>query len=137
MCEPMLKIKEIMCKKVVTTRNDLSIQDAIQLLNDRHVGSIVIVDEQDKCTGIFTERDAIRVLAHKFPLSESLSKIMTRNVVTISFEASFNEAKRLMISHAIRHIPVVDQTGKVVGLFSLRGFLDEIMGFKSPMAGST
>ncbi len=137
MCEPMLKIRDIMCKKVVTAKEDISIQQAVELLNERHVGSIIIVDDEQKCTGVFTERDAIRVVATKFSTDQPLGKIMSRHVVTISLEASFDEAKRLMLSHNIRHLPVTDQTGKLIGLFSLRAFFDEILGIKTPMASAT
>jgi len=137
MCEPMLKIRDIMCKKVITAKEDISIQDAIQLLNDRHVGSIIIVDDEQKCTGIFTERDAIRIIAHKFSTDQPLSKIMSRHVVTVTLEASFDEAKRLMLSHRIRHLPVTDRTGKLIGLFSLRAFFDEILGIKTPVPSAT
>jgi len=137
MCEPMLKIRDILCKKVVTAKEDISILEAVQLLSDRHIGSIIIIDEEQKCTGIFTERDAIRIIAHKFDTDQPLSKIMSRHVVTISLEASFDEAKRLMLSHNIRHLPVTDQTGKLIGLFSLRAFFDEIMGIKTPVPSAT
>jgi CBS domain-containing protein len=137
MCEPMLKIRDIMCKKIITAKEDISIQDAIVMLNDRHVGSIIVVDDEQKVTGVFTERDAIRVFATKFSTDQPLSKIMSRHVVTVSLEASFDEAKRLMLSHKIRHLPVTDQTGKLIGLFSLRGFFDEILGLKTPAASAT
>jgi CBS domain-containing protein len=136
MCEPMLKVKDIMCKKVITAKEDISIQTAVQLLNDRHVGSVVVVDDEQKCIGIFTERDAIRLMANKFSVDEPLSKIMSRHVVTISLEASFDEAKRIMLSHDIRHLPITDATGKLIGLFSLRAFFDEILGLKTPVASA-
>jgi CBS domain-containing protein len=137
MCEPMLKVKDIMCKKVITAKEDMSIQGAVQLLQDRHVGSLVVVDDEEKCIGMFTERDAIRIMANKFSTDEPLSKIMSSHVVTISREASFDEAKRLMLSHDIRHLPVTDETGKLIGLFSLRAFFDEILGIKTPIASAT
>jgi CBS domain-containing protein len=137
MCEPMLKIRDIMCKKIVTSKEDISIQEAVQLLSDRHVGSIVIVDDEQRCIGIFTERDAIRVFATKFSTDQPLSKIMSRHVVTITLDASFDEAKRLMLSHNIRHLPVTDETGKLIGLFSLRAFFDEVMGIKTPLPSAT
>jgi len=137
MCEPMLKVKDIMCKKVITAKENMSIQQAVQLLNDRHVGSLVVVDDEQKCVGMFTERDAIRIMASKFSTEEPLSKTMSRHVVTISHEASFDEAKRLMLSHDIRHLPVTDQTGKLIGLFSLRAFFDEILGIKTPIPSAT
>lgn len=136
MCEPMLKVKDIMCKKVITAKEDISIQAAVQLLNERHVGSIVVVDDEQKCIGIFTERDAIRLMANKFSVDEPLNKVMSRHVVTISNEASFDEAKRLVLSHDIRHLPVTDTTGKLIGLFSLRAFFDEILGLKTPVASA-
>ena len=133
MCEPMLKVKHIMCKKVITAKEEESLQEAVQLLNDRHVGSIVVIDDEQKCIGIFTERDALRVIANKGSMQEPLGKTMSRNVVTVSLEASFDEAKRLMLSHDIRHLPVTDETGKLIGMFSLRAFFDEIMGIKTPV----
>lgn len=136
MCEPMLKVKDIMCKKVITAKEDLPIQDAVQLLNDRHVGSIVVVDDEEKCIGIFTERDAIRVMANRFSAEEPLSKIMSSHVVTISLDASFDEARRLMLSHDIRHLPVIDEVGKLIGLFSFRSFFDEILGIKKPVGSA-
>jgi CBS-domain-containing membrane protein len=85
-----------MCKKVITAKEDLPIQQAVQLLNDRHVGSVVVIDDEEKCIGIFTERDAVRIMANRFSADEPLSKIMSSHVVTVSIDASFDEAKRLM-----------------------------------------
>jgi len=137
LCEPMLKIRDIMCKKVVVAREDTSILDACRLLSERHVGSVIVVDEEQRCVGIFTERDLIRVVAQKYSVDEPLAKVMSRHIVTISLDASYEEAKRLMLSHSIRHLPITDQTGKLIGLFSLRAFLDEIHGIKTPIPSST
>ncbi|MCW3996853.1 MAG: CBS domain-containing protein [Candidatus Bathyarchaeota archaeon] len=133
----MLKVKDLMCKKVITAKEDMTIQEAIQLLNDRHIGSIVVIDDEEKCRGIFTERDAIRIIAHKFSLDQHLSAVMSRHVVSVPRETSFEEAKNLMLSHNIRHLPVTDDTGKLIGLFSLRAFFDEIMGIQTPIPAST
>ena len=133
----MLKMRDIMCKKVVTAKEDTPMQDAVMLLNERHVGSIIVVNDEQKCVGIFSERDAIRIFAQKVTLDQPVSKVMSSHVVTISLESSYDEAKSLMLSHHIRHLPVVDDTGKLVGLFSLRAFLDEIHGIKTPLPSST
>ena len=133
----MFKIKDLMCKQVVTAKDNLSIQDAIQLLNERHVGSIVITDDENRCIGMFTERDAIRVVAQKMRLDELLNKVMSTHVATISLESSFDEAKNLMMTHRIRHLPVTDQTGKLIGLFSIRAFLDEVFGMKTTAQSPT
>ena len=128
----MLKVKDIMCKNVVTAKENLSILDAVRLLNERHVGSMVVVNDENKCIGIFTERDAIRVVAQKISLDEPINKVMTTRIATISFEASLNDAKELLLSHKIRHLPVTDKEGKLVGLFSFRAFVDEVFSMEKP-----
>ena len=137
MCEPMLKMKNIMCKKIITAKEDLPVKDAVKLLDERHVGSIIVVDDECKVIGIFTERDAIRLVSNDFDMAESVGSCMSRHVVTISLESSYDEAKRLILTHNVRHLPVTDETGKLIGLFSIRGFFDEILGIKTPTASAT
>jgi len=125
------KIKDIMCKKVVTAKENMPIWEAIKLLDDRHIGSLVIVDDENRCIGIFTERDAVRAVGQRMNLEEPLNKVMSTHVATISLEASFDDAKALLLSHRIRHLPVIDNEGKLIGLFSFRAFMDEVFGMKT------
>jgi CBS domain-containing protein len=127
----MLKTQHVMVKNIVTAKRDISVRKAIGILFKRHVGAIVVTDDKKKCVGIFTERDAIRVVAQNIPLDDtSLGKVMTRNVVTVSEDATFEESRRLLISHGIRHLPVVNHQGRLVGLVVVRHFLDELFGMK-------
>ena len=121
----------MMVKQVITAREGIALQKAIEMLHKKHIGSVVILDDEKKCAGIFTERDAIRVTAQKIPSATPLKEVMTRNVVTIGEDASFEEARRLVVERGIRHLPIVDQEGRLVGLFAVRGFLDEIFGKSS------
>jgi CBS domain-containing protein len=111
---------------VITTLGDISIKEAIKTLYNRHVGSIIIVDKDKKCKGIFTDRDAIRVIANDIPLSKPLSEVMTTNLKTIDEHATYAMVKEVMRTHRIRHLPVVDEQGKLVGLLSLRRIMDEV-----------
>jgi len=126
-------VRDIMLKNVVTAKENITIEDSIRMLHRKHIGSVVITDNEDKCIGIFTERDAIRTIAQKIPLNTPLKKVMTREVHTIEESASFVEAKMLIVSHGIRHVPVVDRGGKLVGLLAIRGLLDEICGVKNQL----
>jgi CBS domain-containing protein len=125
-----LKIQNIMIKKVVTEKEDASVEMALKKLYKFHIGSIIIIDKEKNCIGIFSERDAIRVIAQKIPLDTPLKTVMTKNVVTIRKNESYEKARRLMLSHRIRHLPVIDKNGKIVGIFTLRGLLDEILGIR-------
>jgi CBS domain-containing protein len=117
--------RHVMVKKVVTARQNITIRAAIRILFKRHVGAIVVIDDEKICVGIFTERDAIRVVAQNIPLENPLEGVMTKNVVTVPEDATFEEARRKIISHGIRHLPVVDSHGKLVGLVAVRRILDE------------
>ena len=123
-----MKVKGLMTKTVVTVEEETTIEDAITTLFEKHVGSLVITDDKRKCKGIFTERDALRSVARKIPLTTSLGKVMSTNVVTIKEDASYAEAKRLMRLHRIRHLPVVDKKGYLVGMLTLRRVLNELVG---------
>ena len=123
-----MKIRHIMIKHVITAKSDTTIESAIKTLYEKHIGSLVITDNEGKCNGIFTERDAIRVIALNLSLSTPLKNVMTKNPITIREEASFAEAMALIASHGIRHLPAVDEKERLVGILSIRNFLDEIIG---------
>jgi CBS domain-containing protein len=120
--------RDLMSKNVVTTFGDVPVKQAIDLLFKRHIGCIVIVDDTQRCQGIFTERDAIRVVAQNVPLDAPIEKIMTKNPFTVNEDSTFEEVKSIIISHKIRHLPVIDTNGKLVGLISVRKILDELSG---------
>jgi CBS domain-containing protein len=122
-------LRDLMLKDVVTVTEESTVKDCIQLLFKRHVGSVIIVNEYQKCVGIFTERDAIRIVAQDVPLDATIDKVMTKNAVTVDENATFEEAKRLIHTNKIRHLPVIDSNGKLVGLLSVRHILDELCGF--------
>ena len=117
-----------MIENVITTKEETTIEDAIKILFEKHVGALVITNDKRKCKGIFTERDALRSVARKVPLNTHLRNVMSKNIVTVREDASFAEAKRLMILHRIRHLPVVDKKGYLVGMLALRRILDELVG---------
>jgi CBS domain-containing protein len=127
----MLMVRHVMLRNVVTTNPKTSIKAAIKTLYDKHVGSLIITDSDQKCVGIFTERDVIRVVAQGVNLNTPIEKVMTSNVTTIGEEASLEEANRLIATHAIRHLPVVNSQEKLVGLLSVRKMLDEFFGLQS------
>jgi len=123
-----MKVSIVMRKDVVKSKSDISIKEAAIILQRRRIGSIVIVDDEDKCVGIVTERDIIRSIAHNMPLETQISRIMTANPITVGLDSSIAEVKAIMVNHRIRHVPVVDSENKVVGIISARDLLEGLMG---------
>ena len=124
----MMMTRDLMLKDVVTANGNVPAKEAIELLFKRHVGSVVIINDSNQCIGIFTERDAIRVVAQNVPLDAPVEKIMTKNPFTVKEDSIFQEAKSIITSSKIRHLPVIDTNGKLVGLISVRHILDELSG---------
>lgn len=122
-------LRNLMLTNVVTATKECTVKDCIELLHKRHIGSVVIVDEAQHCIGIFTERDAIRLVVQNVPLDAEVEKVMTKNAFTVNENATFEEAKAVIRLHKIRHLPVIDSDGKLVGLLSVRHILDELCGF--------
>jgi len=120
-----------MKRQVVKVNGRITIEEAIKILHEKRIGSLVITDSRDRCRGIYTESDVIRNIAEKIPMDTPLEEVMTRDPITIREEASITEARMLMISHRIRHLPVVNRDGQLVGILTGRGLMDEIIGIPS------
>jgi CBS domain-containing protein len=86
---------------------------------DKNIGAIVIKD-QDKLIGIFSERDYARkvVLKGKNSTDTKLSEVMSKEVITISSDMQIDACMQLMTDKRVRHLPVVDN-GKSIGIISI------------------
>src|SRR5512135_2919099 len=116
--------RDLMLKDVVTAHGNVPVKETIELLFKRHVGCIVVINDAEQCIGIFTERDAIRVVSQNVPLDAPVEKIMTKNPFTVNENSNFEEAKSIIKSAKVRHLPVIDTKGKLVGLISVRHILE-------------
>jgi CBS domain-containing protein len=121
-----MKTRDLMLKDVVTTYGNIPVKEVIELLFKRHIGSVVVVDETQQCIGIFTERDAIRIVAQNLPLDVTVETLMTKNPFTVNEDSTFEEAKKIIKLFQIRHLPVTTTDGKLVGLISVRHILNEL-----------
>lgn len=114
-------------KKLLTTSSDTSVSKATKLMAMKHVGAILILEEEH-LVGIFTERDAVfRVLARgRDPDATPLADVMTPWPKTISPQEPFGRALATMHKNGFRHLPVVEN-GVTLGIVSSRSALDPEM----------
>ena len=108
-------------QEVARLAGNCSIRDAGRYMVEHGVGSVLVMDGE-KLEGIFTERDALRIFVatRRSPDQTSIADVMTRDLQTISPEASPEEALQRMNEGKFRHMPVVDDAGKVLGVVSQR-----------------
>ena len=101
-----------------------SVQKACEAMRERHVGSVLVVDAHERLLGIFTGRDAVKLLAKGKGGSTALEHAMTPHPVTIAPEQKAIDALRAMSDGGFRHVPVVERS-RIVGIVSRADFKGE------------
>lgn len=122
---PTRPIASIVAKQtVVSASKSTTVLEAAQLMEARKVSAVMVV-EDGRLVGLFTERDALyRVMAKGLnPASTPLEAVMTGNLTTISADRPLGHALHMMYDYGFRHVPVVDASGKPVGMVSARDAL--------------
>jgi CBS domain-containing protein len=104
-----------------------SVFDALQQLANHNVGAMMVMD-QGKLVGVFSERDYTRkiALAGKSSRDTQVKDIMTPDVLTVSPQTRTRDCMALMSQKKIRHLPVVDGD-KVLGMISIRDIMNDII----------
>ncbi len=97
-------------------------RDVLEMLRDLGRGAIVIC-RNGKLEGIFTERDALQVLAAGGDLDAPIESYMTRDPVTICESDSVETAITRMSSHRYRRLPIVDSEGRPTGIVDVSGII--------------
>jgi len=117
-------VATVMNPDVKTDTEGQNIMSACKIMHDNNIGCVILVtlEDREKPTGIFTERDLVRVLGklspslHGLPLREFMSK----PVVTVEQTSSVRESMHIMSSKNIRRLVVVDKDQKMVGIITLK-----------------
>jgi CBS domain-containing protein len=119
MNEPVAKILEEKTERLETVTPQTSIADAIARMNQRRIGSVVVMDGE-RMVGIFTERDVLtRVVPQGLdPGRTPVGEVMTRQPVTIVPTCTMQEAMVVMTNQRKRHLPVL-MGDRVVGMISI------------------
>jgi CBS domain-containing protein len=113
--------------EVIAIGREASVFDAIKIMADRAVGSLLVIDG-DELAGIVTERDYARkvILKGRSSNSTTVGEIMTTSVVTAGIDQTVYDCMTTMSDRRIRHLPVVED-GKVVGLISIGDLVQAII----------
>src|SRR5271166_2010119 len=106
-------------------RPDDMIPTAVRTMSEKNIGSVVVVDDAMQVKGIVTERDRMRRLLNKplDPKTTTLSAIMTTEVRTASANDEVIDWLRQMSNERFRHLPVVDEQGRLVNIMSQGDFV--------------
>jgi len=101
------------------------VADAVDVMAEKNIGSVVILDDDRRVRGIVTERDLLRRLL-RYNLDQkttTLSDIMTSEVKTAHEDDDVVDWLRIMSNERFRHLPVVDEEGRLINVFSQGDFV--------------
>ena len=110
-------------QELVSAPGSMTVREAARLMKERRVGAVIIV-EDGKLAGIFTERDVVFavVAEDRDARTTRLAEVMTRDPQTIHPDKPFPDALHIMHERGFRHVPVVED-GRPVGMISARDAL--------------
>lgn len=113
-------IKEVMTADPITIQGTSTVEEAAQLMKTEDIGDVMVVDKDDKLTGILTDRDiVIRGAAGGADLKTvKVKEIVSKELKTVGPNSSIDDAVALMRSEAVRRLPVVEN-GKLLGIVTL------------------
>lgn len=149
-----MKVKEIMTRDVTSVLPETNAKEALDLLMKLQISGLPVIDAQGKLAGMFTEKDVLshilpsyiekvgRFIYEENPKSTKkkfadlnnikISQLMRREVITTTEETTLCEVARIMLTQKARRIPVLDKSGKVVGIVArcdiLKAFAQESAG---------
>ena len=113
-------LTDVMRAEVIEVAPEDTLGEVAERMSAVNVGAVVVKD-YGRLIGILTERDMLKAMAARVHTSEArVRQWMTEDPLTASAEMGVDEAAQVMLEHNFRHLPVLDDSGQVIGLVSLR-----------------
>jgi len=114
-----MKIGKLMVENVIGVPSDASVHEAVKLMNKHKIGCLLVIDNE-KISGIFTERDVLERIVEKdrSPRETKVSEIMTNHVVVGDPNMELVDATRLMFEKKVKKLPLIEDD-RLVGLVTL------------------
>jgi CBS domain-containing protein len=111
-------IREVMTETVVTAPPDRTVREIAEMMRERNVGSVVLIDER-RPVGFLTDRDlTVSVLADGRDLGDHAADHASSPVITANAEMQVEEAAELMVRHGVRRLVIVDDD-RLIGILTL------------------
>lgn len=119
-----MSVGEICNREVIVIQRDEPVVEAAKLMRQFHVGAVIVIDKADGRTvpvGIVTDRDlVVEVMATELDETViTVGDIMAPDVFTVKEGTATSDAIELMRRKTIRRLPVVDESGELVGILTL------------------
>ena len=115
MARAVKRAEALIIRDVVTVKPDSTVDDLLELMDRHKIHGFPVVDENDSIVGIVTWRD-LRLADRSLRVRD----VMTKEVITAGENITLEEAKEILHEHRIEKLPIVDGTGRVTGLITMK-----------------
>ena len=137
-----MSVAEICHRNVICVGKHRSIQEAARIMREQHVGSLVVVENEHEkypLLGILTDRDIVVEVDAAGVSAETVTvaDVMSDELLTVKMSDDVFRTVKLMRTHRIRRVPVVDESGRLVGILSVDDLIDAIAETLSDLAWLT
>jgi CBS domain-containing protein len=116
-------VRDVLASKVngvESTSPETTVLDAVHQMNEHKIGALVVMDG-GQVVGMFTERDVLRRIVgdERNPAATKVGQVMTSNVICCDVNDDLDDVATLMRTRRIRHVPVCNGDGKLMGMVSI------------------
>ena len=117
-----MKTSELVAKEPVAVQGGMTLREAAALMESANVGALLVMDGA-RLVGIATDRDiVVRAVAGAYPPDARIDSVMSTDVVSVDAHADVHEAYRILGTHGVRRLPVLDGD-RVVGMITVDDLL--------------
>jgi CBS domain-containing protein len=127
-------VRELLAKKggkVFSVRPNATVFEALEMMADRNIGAVLVVDDSGEIQGLFSERDYARknIIKGKSTHATRVRDMMTKRILYVQPDSTIHDCMQLMTEKRVRHLPVLEN-GKLTGMVSIGDVVKDIISLQ-------
>jgi len=126
-------VAQLMTTDLRTVAPDTLVEEAAAVMLEQRIGSVLVVDGENRLEGILTTTDFVDIVSRSSPKAETpVSRYMTDDVVTATAQDSIRDVADAMLEHGFHHMPVVDESEGVIGIITTTDLASYLSHVQTP-----
>ncbi|AOL16444.1 hypothetical protein BFU36_06715 [Sulfolobus sp. A20] len=122
-----MKVKEVVIERVpILIEDSYTIKDALDMMRKGNTNFLLVTNKQGEIVGIVTQKLIIRGLSSNVSLSDNISKVMSRTIITVNGDEELLDIFVMMVKNNVNYVLVVNNSGRPISVLSLREVLYSI-----------
>jgi len=118
-----LAVRDVISRDPITVKQGTPINDVLKIMVSNNIGFVPVINDKGELVGVLSERDLVGLVASGIPLSSSIDEYMKRNPVTLNENATIRDAINAIMKYGVRHLPIINEKRRVVGVISIKDLL--------------